>query len=247
MVVFTSEMKIAQFRSEHQSIRIEGLDICQFTQYKQKLLESGMIGKLTDEEPVELFRQKDYGNISMRIDASKICPSLVGSLGKKKLLMLISGSQSSSLPASLDNCVVVYDYDPDAFLVRSYGVWSRGASSETPMHWSAYEADSSINAIIHGHIVNYNHPLIDRVRQYFKLNDMFVLETPSKYSSQIGFELVDVLNSKVYAKKEGINRIIGLDNHDGGFGILSLGKDMKEAYDRLNGFYCDLTIFCSRK
>jgi len=213
------EEKIIQFQIDRKLERLEGIDIGEIKEYRLDLLRRNLIGKLTDEEPVEIFRGKDCGNISIRIGDN----------------ILISGSQTSSKPdVTVDDFVLISDYIPEEFLVKCRGLID--PSSETPMHWSSYKADNKINAVIHAHIFNYD-PLGKHVGTFFKENNLPLLHSPSKYTKSIEDELVPLVHERGY------ENVIGLPIHDGGYGLLALGGNMKETYERLINFHSKLIAF----
>ena len=210
------EEKIIQFQIDRKLERLEGIDISEIKEYRLDLLRRNLIGKLTDEEPVKKFRGKDCGNISIR----------------KGDNILISGSQTSSKPdVTIDDFVLITDYIPEEFLVKCRGLIN--PSSETPMHWSSYKVDKKINAVIHAHIFNYD-PLRKHVGTFFKEKNLPLLHSPSKYTRSIEDELVPLVYERGYES------VIGLPIHDGGYGLLALGENIKEAYERLINFHSKL-------
>jgi hypothetical protein len=219
-----SEEKIVLFTVDRKPEKLEGMDISEIQKYRSDLLQKNLIGKLTNQEPVEKFRGKDCGNISIRILDGKYSGNI-----------LISGSQTSNKPeVTLDDFVLVYDYIPEEFLVRCKGLID--PSSETPLHWSAYKADENINVAIHAHIFNYD-SLRKHVENFFKEEDLPLTHSLSKSARNIGDELIPLIH------KRGHKDVIGMPIHDGGYGLLSLGKNMQDAYERLMGFYSKLKSF----
>lgn len=221
-----SEEKIVQFIVDRKTEKLKDIDISEIKRYKPELLKGSFIGKLTNEEPVEKFRGKDYGNISIRM------------IDQYPGNILISGSQTSSkTEVILDDFVLVYDYIPEIFTVRCVGLID--PSSEVPLHWSAYKADEKINAAIHAHILNYD-PLKNHVENFFKEQELPITHSLSKSARNIGDELIPIIQQRGY------ETMIGMPIHDGGYGILSLGKDMKDAYERLMSFHSKLKSFSQK-
>lgn len=210
---------IQKFKIEHSYESLGSIDIGEICTYKLLLLENGFIGKLTDEEPVKAFRGYDCGNVSIKVQDSP-------------LQILISGSQTSSkTQLSLDDFSIVYAYNPKEFLIKSKGAVT--PSSEAGTHWSAYQANPDIKAVIHAHIFNYD-PLIKSAEGFFIKNLMPLTHSPSKYSSEMGYEIINIINAQSY------KRIIGMLNHDGGFGLIAMGKNLDHAYRRLIDFHARL-------
>jgi L-ribulose-5-phosphate 4-epimerase len=212
-------MNVQQFKIEHTFKHLKNIDIREICKCKSILLERNLIGKLTEKEPVKEFIGYDCGNISIKLQDNP-------------LQILITGSQTSSkTQATLDDFSLVYSYDPQKFSVRSEG--TSKPSSETPLHWSAYQANPDINAIIHAHIFNYD-PLRQNVEKFFMKNSMPLTHSPSKYSSAIGSEITKII------KEGGYENIVGMLNHDGGFGLISMGKNLGDACKKLIKFHDNL-------
>jgi len=201
--------EIIKFRVEHKQKPLSGFDISQFQKYKPGLLKRKLIGTLEKGN----FYGYDYGNMSIRMSDNK------GGLN-----VLITGTQTSGkVDVVLEDFAVILEYNPDLFLIRSYGM--AVPSSEVPLHWSAYMANGNIGAIIHAHIPEYDQ-LYKLVLGFF--NKKFLpLARAAGGTKEIGLEVSDII------RKSGYKDIIGMPNHNGGFGLLSLGKDMEEAYSKL--------------
>ncbi len=194
-------------------IDILGVDISELINYRHYLRRKGLIGTLTEGA----FSGYDYGNLSIRVADAE-----------KKFNMLISGSQTSGKEfVTLDDFTLVKNYVASEFSVYSVGMVV--PSSETPMHWAAYEANRSIEAIIHAHICEYN-PAYGRTWEFFEDNRLPMTTSPSK-TKEIGLEIEKLI------KEVGFDNVVGMLNHDGGFGLLSMGTNVEDSYNRLVGFY----------
>jgi len=215
----SKKQEIIKFKIEHECKPLIGIDISQFKIYKSLLLKRGLIGTLKEGE----FAGYDCGNLSVRTMNDK-----------SELNVLITGTQTSGKPkVILNDFALILEYDSDSFLIKSCGEIK--PSSETPLHWSVYEADPKIKAIIHAHIFKYN-SLYKYVFSFFERNQLPLTQTPSK-TREIGFELRDLI-------KEGRHKdVIGMLNHDGGFGLISTGESMEVAYARLIRFHEQLSSY----
>lgn len=183
------------------------LDLHALNGIRQPLLAHGLIGKFT-EGP---WAGYDYGNFSL-LDDGKI---------------VVSCSQTSSLPAvSRDDLAVVAGYDAESFTVEYFG--RKVPSSESSLHFSAYQARPDLGAVVHGHIMDFD-PAHKAIAAYFQENDLPLTTSPGK-SREIGFELQGLIGQQPRAT------IIGMLNHDGGFGLLSLGSTFSDAAQQLVDF-----------
>lgn len=210
--------EIIKFEIEHDFRSLEGFDISEFCRYKSALREKGLIGTLESGK----FQGYDCGNMSIRV-----------AMNGGKLNVLITGTQTSGKSATaLEDFALVLNYDVKSFLIKSRGMSK--PSSEAPLHWAAYEADRKIMAIIHAHVFEYD-PLYKHVLTFLKANNMPLTLTPSK-TLEIGLEVKDLIKNKGYKD------VIGMLNHDGGFGLLSLGTNMREAYLKLIHFQKQLSL-----
>jgi len=183
------------------------LDLHALNSIRQPLLAHGLIGKFT-EGP---WAGYDYGNFSL-LDDGKI---------------IVSCSQTSSLPAvSKDDLAVVAGYDAESFTVDYFG--TKVPSSESSLHFSAYQARPNLGAVVHGHILDFD-PAHEAIAAYFLANDLPLTTAPGK-SREIGQELKSLIHQRQQIT------IIGMLNHDGGFGLLSLGSSFSEASQQLVDF-----------
>lgn len=214
-----NKLEIIKFKLEHKHKPLVGVDISQFCRYKLDLLKRELIGTLKEGE----FAGYDCGNMSVRMVNDE-----------NELNVLITGTQTSGkLTVALNDFALILKYDPDSFLIKSCGMAK--PSSETPLHWSAYEANPDINAIIHAHIFEYS-PLYKHVLDFLKRKTLPLMQTPSK-TREIGFEIGNLI------RKRGYEDVIGMLNHDGGFGLISMGQNMKEAYSKLIRFQEQLSLY----
>ena len=171
---------------------------------RRPLLSVGLIGRFTEGQ----WLGYDYGNFSV-FDGENI---------------VISCSQTSSLPdVSKDDLAVLANYDAESFTVEYFG--KKVPSSESSLHFSAYQSRADLGAVVHGHVLDFD-PMHPEIKAYFVANDLPLTTSPGK-SRDIGRELQDVIRRRPDA------RIIGMMNHDGGFGLLSLGTSFAEACQQL--------------
>ncbi|MDE3073583.1 MAG: class II aldolase/adducin family protein [Pseudomonadota bacterium] len=183
------------------------VDLNALNAIRQPLLAHGLIGKFT-EGP---WAGYDYGNFSL-LDDGKI---------------VVSCSQTSSLPAvSRDDLAVVAGYDAESFTVEYFG--RKVPSSESSLHFSAYQARPDLGAVVHGHIMDSD-PAHETIAAYFRAHDLPLTTSPGK-SREIGQELQNLI------KRRPQTGIIGMLNHDGGFGLLSLGSAFSDAAQQLVDF-----------
>ncbi|HVC17038.1 MAG TPA: class II aldolase/adducin family protein [Rhodanobacter sp.] len=183
------------------------VDLQELNMIRQPLLAHGLIGKFTEGQ----WAGYDYGNFSL-LDDGKI---------------IVSCSQTSSLPAvSKDDLAVVAGYDAESFTVEYFG--KKVPSSESSLHFSAYQARPDLGAVVHGHMMDFD-PAHKTIAEYFLANDL-PLTTSLGKSREIGQELKNLINQR---QQTGI---IGMLNHDGGFGLLSLGSSFSEASQQLVDF-----------
>lgn len=183
------------------------IDLHELNTIRQPLLSQGLIGKFTEGQWVGY----DYGNYSL-LDDGKI---------------IVSCSQTSSLPVvSKDDLAVVAGYDAQSFTVEYFG--KKVPSSESSLHFSAYQARPDLGAVVHGHILDFD-PAHKAIAEYFLANDLPLTKSPGK-SREIGQEL------KALIEQQPQTTIIGMLNHDGGFGLLSLSASFSEASRQLVDF-----------
>lgn len=188
--------------------------------HKIELLSRRLIGKLKDG----VWAGYDYGNFSMRIPG----PALA---------MLISGKQTSSrYPMSEDDFAVVHGYCPERFEIESKG--SIEPSSESPLHWVAYEANPAIGSIVHAHIVDDDR-LAPHCDGFF--NERALILTKMRSQTREGAEELRRLAGRACPQ------VIGMPFHDGGRGILVLGKDFPGACALLAGLYEDLELYTRKQ
>lgn len=139
-----------------------------------------------------------YGNISVKTDKG----------------FLISGTQTGDIfPIQPAHFTLVTDYN-----IQTNSVTCKGeikASSESMTHAAVYEADTSINAIIHIHNPKLWKVLMDKVPTTKK-------EVP--YGTPEMANEIFRLFKETNIKEE---KIIVMAGHDDG--IISFGKDLKEA------------------
>lgn len=139
-----------------------------------------------------------YGNISVKTDSG----------------FLISGTQTGDIfPIQPEHFTLVTDYDIQANSVTCKGEIK--ASSESMTHAAVYEADNSINAIIHIH----NPKLWDVL-----LNKVPTTQKDVPYGTPEMANEIFRLFKETNVKEE---RIIVMAGHDEG--IISFGKDLDEA------------------
>jgi hypothetical protein len=199
------ETEIIKFKIDHEYRPIKNIDISDFSEYKKSLLDKNLIGTLREGK----FSGYDCGNMSIRLGDDNC---------------LITGTQTSSkLPITLDDFAIILDYNTNSFLVKSYGMVK--PSSEAPLHWSAYQADPSIKAVIHAHIFDYD-LLYERAINFFSREGLPVTKATGG-TKEVGVEVLDLI------KERGYENVIGMSNHSGGFGLLSMGLDLKDAYLKL--------------
>ncbi|MBI5332004.1 MAG: class II aldolase/adducin family protein [Candidatus Aenigmarchaeota archaeon] len=209
------------------------IDIKEIAEYRRELWNHELIGVLKKGQ----WTGYDYGNISFRMPMSS----------QEQKGVFLSCSQTSSKPEiSMHDFALVIDYDSDKFEIRYIGAES--PSSETPIHLSAYLADENIGAVIHGHIVNENYALDKNtpyfpphVLDFFQKNKLPCTKLRSK-TKESGDEIFRIVKDMRYVHTKDIP-VIGMPNHDGGFGLIILGKDFKEAYDKTLEFYGNLLKF----
>lgn len=183
------------------------IDLHELNAVRQPLLSHGLIGKFTEGQ----WAGYDYGNFSM-LDDGKI---------------IVSCSQTSSLPVvSKDDLAVVAGYDAQSFTVEYFG--KKVPSSESSLHFSAYQARPDLGAVVHGHILDFD-PAHKTIAEYFLANDLPLTTSPGK-SREIGQELKGLIDQQPQTT------IIGMLNHDGGFGLLSLSATFSEASELLVDF-----------
>ena len=163
----------AQFHSEHlgehpnRDINISGIRFCRLM-----LQSKGLIGILKKGQ----WSGYEYGNISIRDNNS----------------ILISSSQTSGkADTDISDFAYVVDYDKKNFTVKWYG--QKPPSSETPLHWFAYEASPESTSVIHGHSKEEN-KANEKVYGFFKDKGLQWTQSKSK-SNKIGVELGNVIHS----------------------------------------------------
>ena len=184
------------------------IDLQELNLIRQPLLSIGLIGRFTKGK----WSGYDYGNFSI-LDNEKI---------------IISCSQTSSLPyVSKDDLAVVANYDAESFTVEYYG--KKVPSSESSLHFSIYQARAGTGAVVHGHILDFD-PAHKDLTRYFQENNLALTRSPGK-TREIGYELKDLINQNPQTK------IIGMLNHDGGFGLLSLSSSFSKACQQLIELY----------
>jgi ribulose-5-phosphate 4-epimerase/fuculose-1-phosphate aldolase len=146
-----------------------------------------------------------YGNISVKTDDG----------------FLISGTQTGDVyPIQPEDFTLVTDYNIQANSVTCKGKIK--ASSESMTHAAVYEADNSINAIIHIHNPKLWAKLMDKVPTTQK-------EVP--YGTPEMANEIFRLFTETKVKEE---KIIVMAGHDEG--IISFGKDLDEAGEILLDF-----------
>jgi len=150
-----------------------------------------------------------YGNISVKIDGG----------------FLISGTQTGDVfPIESKHFTLVTDYNIKANSVTCNGKIK--ASSESMTHAAVYEADNTINAIIHIHNPKLWSLLMDKVPTTKK-------EVP--YGTPEMANEIFRLFKETDVKQE---KIIVMAGHDEG--IISFGADLKEAGEVLLNFLAKL-------
>lgn len=199
-----------------QAVQISGdfgieINLSQFKKIKKDLLDKNLIGKIRQGK----FAGYDCGNISIRDNNSS------------DLKIIITGSQTSSKPiARLEDFCLIENYNPEKFWIEFSGTAS--PSSETPLHREVYKSDSQVRAIIHAHIME-DDPFYNFAPDFFLKNNLPFSRLPSK-TKEIGIEIADLIKNK------GFGDIIGMLNHDGGFGLLSAGESLENAAEKLIKF-----------
>ena len=174
---------------------------------RSALQKSHLIGRLESGE----FNGYDYGNISFCYDGR----------------IFVSCSQTSSkLDVIIDDFALIDSYDSANFFVVYKG--SKIPSSETPFHYAIYKANPEIQAVIHGHIVGDAEERT--ARDYFRENN-FPLTVSKSKTQKIADEVKDLIIHTNNLK------VIGMLNHSGGFGLIAVGKDFNEAYQRIMGIH----------
>jgi Class II Aldolase and Adducin N-terminal domain len=183
------------------------IDLHELNRIRQSLLSRGLIGRFTEGQ----WAGYDYGNFSL-LDDGKV---------------IVSCSQTSSLPVvSKDDLAVVAGYDARSFTVEYFG--KKVPTSESSLHFSAYQARPDLGAVVHGHILDFD-PAHEAIAEYFLANDLPLTTSPGK-SREIGQELSALI------ERQPQTTIIGMLNHDGGFGLLSLSASFSEASRQLVDF-----------
>lgn len=210
---------ITQFKAVQKFPRFDiDINLSQFQKIKKDLLDKNLIGKIRQGK----FAGYDCGNISIRANS------------EEGLKIIITGSQTSGkqeVPAE-DLCLVE-NYESDNFMVEFLGF--AAPSSETPLHWEIYKSNTQIGAVIHAHIMEDSF-FYNSVLDFFLKNNLPLSRFPSK-TKEIGFEIADLIKNK------GFGDIIGMLNHDGGFGLLSAGKSLENAAEKLIKFCNKLNNF----
>jgi ribulose-5-phosphate 4-epimerase/fuculose-1-phosphate aldolase len=170
----------------------------QLIEWRDKMHELKQIGHYAD---INI----GYGNISVKTDDG----------------FLISGTQTGDVyPIKFEHFTLVTDYD-----IQANSVTCRGeikASSESMTHAAVYEADNSINAIIHIHNQKLWELLMDKVPTTQK-------EVP--YGTPEMANEIFRLFKETKVKEE---KIIVMAGHDEG--IISFGANLKEAGEILLDF-----------
>lgn len=190
------------------------IDLQQLNMIRQPLLLHGLIGKFTEGQ----WLGYDYGNFSIRDNEQ----------------VIISCSQTSSLPIiSKDDLAVITGYDAESFTVEYFG--KKVPSSESSLHFSAYQERADLGAVVHGHILDFD-PVHRDIAEYFLENNLPLTTSPGK-SQDIGCELKNLIHGQPQIK------IIGMLNHDGGFGVLSLSTSFSEACQQLIDFQVSLATW----
>lgn len=174
----------------------------QLMEWRDKMHELKQIGHYTD---INI----GYGNISVKTDDG----------------FLISGTQTGDIfPIKPEHFTLVTDYD-----IKANSVTCRGeikASSESMTHAAVYEADNTINAIIHIHNPKLWELLMDKVPTTKK-------EVPYG-TPEMANEIFRLFKeTRVIEEK-----IIVMAGHDEG--IISFGKDLNEAGEILLDFLAKL-------
>lgn len=187
------------------------VDLQELNTTRRPLLSHGLIGKFAEGQ----WLGYDYGNFSI-LDHAQI---------------IISCSQTSSLPdISKDDLAIVADYDMESFTVKYFG--KKVPSSESSLHFSAYQARADLGAVVHGHILDFD-PMHKDITEYFLDKNLPLTTSPGK-SREIGDEIKNLISEHPQTK------IIGMLNHDGGFGLLSLSSSFTEACQQLIDVQSDL-------
>ena len=241
---------IGNFTRTALEIPLPYIDIKEIAKYRQELWNFKLIGLLKKGQ----WANYDYGNISFRM------PKLYQKYIEKDSVIcanpaFISCSHTSrKLEISMHDFALVVDYitdnhDPDKFEVMYLGI--SPPSSEIPIHMSAYLADENIGAVIHAHIVNEDYAL-DAKTPYFSPDvlDFFQklrfpctkLRSKTKESGEEICRIIKGMNCKIAKDIP----VIGMPNHDGGVGIIIIGKDFKEAYYKTFDFYDNFLRFCRK-
>lgn len=151
MIGFTNmfQREIVNFRTKHLGNLPKDIDISELKEVRRVLFNKGLIGKL-ELGPLEGY---NYGNLSVYIKKD----SNTG--------MLISCRQTSSKQdIEPKDFALVKTYDPKFFYASYFG--ENKPSSETPLHWSAYESCQEIGSVIHAHIIDSN-PLHTKFLLFF--------------------------------------------------------------------------------
>lgn len=199
---------ISQFTSEKLGNHFIDFDISDIQRCRLVLQRKGLMGTLKTGQ----WTGYDYGNISIKVKEG----------------ILISSSQTSVFHlVDLDDFAYVVSYDPRLFVVRWYG--QKIPSSETPLHWISYKASPSSQVVLHGHVVE-EHSAYETIPEYFEKQGLPLTQSRSK-SKEIGEELTELI------KERGVGEIIGMNNHDGGFGLVSIGETLEIACNKLVRFY----------
>ncbi|MDD5628801.1 MAG: class II aldolase/adducin family protein [Elusimicrobia bacterium] len=204
-----------QFANQHErrKIAVAPEILRTINSLKARLLSQRLLGTL-EQGP---FAGYDYGNLSIRSS-------------RQPLQLLITGRQTASKqPLTADDFALVHGYRAEDFVVLSRG--RTEPSSETPLHWRAFQADARVGAVAHAHVVDY-HPLAAAFPAFLKESGLRVAQLRSK--SRAGAEEIGRL---VAAGGLGI---ILMPNHDGGFGVFSTGADIVAAVASVAAFYQDL-------
>ncbi|OGF22502.1 hypothetical protein A2Y83_05560 [Candidatus Falkowbacteria bacterium RBG_13_39_14] len=187
------------------------IDLSQFVCCRKNLQNKKLIGRIEAGE----FAGYDCGNISLRLRNGN---------GNHNFRFVISGSQTSSKREfNSSDVALIEEYDSGSFSVKYSG--TAIPSSETPLHGSSYKADPRIGAIIHAHIFESS-PFYEQCQSFFLRHGLPLTYCPSK-TAEIGEEIISLIREK------GHGDIIGMLNHDGGFGLLSFGENLKIAYSKL--------------